>query len=139
MARYLPSPRLDFGEAVAHAPLEPAHMSSSMRTKIIDALYPLDPEGAEDAKENEKPSADADEDKRLRAASMSMLEGVSFKLLVSETQQGSAATWHDSASATQTVDMVSATLGTDLATRQQVCSPSHPHALLMLAVSRSPS
>ena len=84
-----------------------------MRTKIIDALYPLDPEGAEDAKENEKPSADADEDKRLRVASMSMLEGVSFKLLISETQQGSAATWHDSASAAQTVDMVSATLGTD--------------------------
>ena len=110
-----------------------------MRTKIIDALYPLDPECAEDAKENEKPSADADEDKRCRAASMSMLEGVSFKLLVSETQQVSAATWHDSASAAQTVDMVSATLGTDPATRQQVCSPSHPHALLMLAVSRSPS
>ena len=110
-----------------------------MRTKIIDALYPLDPEGAEDAKENEKPSADADEDKRCRAASMSMLEGVSFKLLISETQQGSAATWHDSASAAQTVDMVSATLGTDPTTRQQVCSPSHPHTLLMLAVSRSPS
>ena len=110
--------------------------TSSVRTKIIDALYPLDPEGAEDAKENEKPSADADEDKRLRLASMSMLEGVSFKLLVAGLcQQGSAATWHDSASATQTVDMVSATLGTDPATRQQVCSPSHPHALLMLAVS----
>jgi hypothetical protein len=106
-----------------------------MRTKIIDALYPLDPEGAEDAKENEKPSADADEDKRRRAASMSMLEGVVFEVLAATGQQGKAVTWHDSASATQTVDMVSATLGTDPATRQQVCSSSHPHALLMLAVS----
>ena len=132
LARYPPSTE---ARPSARPSLEPTHMTSSVRTKIIDALYPLDPEGAEDAKENEKPSADADEDKRLRSASMSMLEGVSFKLLVSETQQGSAATWHDSASATQTVDMVSATLGTDPATRQQVCSPSHPHALLMLAVS----
>ena len=135
LARYPPSTE---ARPSARPSLEPAHMTSStssVRTKIIDALYPLDPEGAEDAKENEEPSADADEDKRLRLASMSMLEGVSFKLLVSKTQQGSAATWHDSASATQTVDMVSATLGTDPATRQQVCSPSHPHALLMLAVS----
>ena len=115
-----------------------------LRAKIIDALYPPpppDPESAEDkdndpeSAENKEPSASADENqkllvdesKRLRVASMSMLEGIVFKLLVSTRQEASTVTWHGSVSTTQIVDMVSATLGTDPATSQQVLT-LHPHA-----------
>ena len=108
-----------------------------LRAKIIDALYPPpppDPESAEDkdndpeSAENKEPSASADENqkllvdesKRLRVASMSMLEGIVFKLLVSTRQEASTETWSGNVLTTQIVDMVSATLGTDPATRQQV-------------------
>ena len=100
-----------------------------LRSTIIDALYPPppDPESAEDAKENKEPSsADenqkllVDESKRLRVASMSMLEGIVFKVLVSTRQEASTETWSGDVLTTQIVDMVSATLGTDPATRQQV-------------------
>jgi len=111
---------------------------SAMHTKIIDALCPpplLDPESADAAKENREPSADeenkkllVDEHKRLRVASMSMLEGIVFKLLVSTRQEASTVAWHGTTSTMQIVDMVSATLGTDPATRQQVLT------LLMLTL-----
>jgi hypothetical protein len=100
--------------------------SSVMRTNILDALHPPPPdaESADGAK-------DADEKKRLRIASTQMLEGIVFKLLLSTRQNASATSWVGlSVSTTEIVDVVSATLGTDTATRQQVLTPSHgPHAL----------
>jgi hypothetical protein len=100
--------------------------SSVMRTNILDALHPPPPdaESADGAK-------DADEKKRLRIASTQMLEGIVFKLLLSTRQNASATSLVGlSVSTTEIVDVVSATLGTDTATRQQVLTPSHgPHAL----------
>ena len=76
---------------------------------------------ADGAKENVDENKEKfDENEKLRVASMQMLEGIVFKLLVSTRQEASTVTWHGSASTTQIVDMVSATLGTNPATRQQV-------------------
>ena len=76
---------------------------------------------ADGAKENvDENKKKFDENEKLRVASMQMLEGIVFKLLVSTRQEATTVTWHGSASTTQIVDMVSATLGTNPATRQQV-------------------
>ena len=95
------------------------HQCKSRRARSQRQLGPL--ESADGAKENvDEIKKKLDENEKLRAASMQMLEGIVFKLLVSTRQEASTFTWHGSANTTQSVDMVSATLGTDSATRQQV-------------------
>ena len=80
--------------------------ATAARTRILDALHPHPPDSEDtdgatknddSTKENGVKENAGAENKKLRVASLQMLEGIVFKLLVSTRQEATTtAAWHGS-------------------------------------------